>query len=98
MLGVSALFYGLAMVNDLRLTHAVSEAVHLAEDDAAAMVATGDGSMTCYWSGTGPGGCFDDGLDSLDRVQVMGEGKTWSPPLLDPVTPRAQAVGVTPPP
>lgn len=96
MLGVSGLFYGLAMVSDLRITHAVSQGVQLEEADAGALVLMAGGTLECYWQGTGPGGCFDDGLDGLERRQAVAVGETYHPPLFDPVTPRAEAVGVVP--
>src|SRR5690606_14722780 len=94
MLGVAGLFYGLAMVSDLRITHAVGQAVYLDEVDAGTLITMAGGSMECWWYGDGPGGCFEDGLDHQYRVQVVATGTTYRPPLFDPVTPRAEAVAI----
>lgn len=94
MLGLSGLYYGLAMVDDLRLTHAVSQAVYLDQADAGTLIDLAGGTMACYWYGTGPGNCFSDGLDHQTRVQIVAHGSTWNPPLFDPITPRAEAVAV----
>lgn len=93
------LILGLATVADVRLEQAVGEAARGAaagvveEDAAGELVAGGGGTMTCFWSGSGPGGCWDDGLD-VDRVQVVGTGPTFQIPFGGTVTPSARAVGV----
>lgn len=94
MLGVSGLFFALAMADEIRLQHAVSEAVYLLEDEAGYLIESAGGEMECFWKGTGPGGCFDDGIDHLTRVQVVAVGRTWHPPMFGSVTPRAEATAV----
>lgn len=86
---------GLAMVADVRLSHAAAQAAEgaaagiLEEDDAAALVESAGGAMSCFWTGTGAGGCYDDGLD-VDRHQVVAETVVVVP-FIGEVRPTARA-------
>lgn len=96
MLGVSGLFYGLGVLESIRLEHAATEAVHVHEDTAATLVEQAGGTLVCFWAGDGEGGCFPDELEGLDRVQVVAESvKTYQPPLGARIVPTARAVAVT---
>lgn len=96
LLSVTGLFYGLGVLDSIRLERAATEAVHASHEDTAGdLIAQAGGSMACYWAGDGPGGCFPDDLDGLPRVQVVAEGnKTYQPPLGSKITPTAHAVAL----
>jgi hypothetical protein len=73
---VSAMMFGLALTDDIRLERAASDAARLPEDEARQVVSSVDGRIVCWWQGTDEGGCFDDGL-TMARTQIIAEGRTW---------------------
>jgi hypothetical protein len=81
---VSSLIFGLAVTDDIRLERAAADAARLPESEARQVVESVGGTLVCY---SESGECFDDGL-TIDRVQVVAEGRTWSYPT-GTITPTA---------
>jgi hypothetical protein len=79
MLLISAMMFGLASVDDIRLERATSDAARLSETEARQVVSSVHGTIVCWWQGIDQGGCFDDGL-VIARTQVIAEGSTWEYP------------------
>ena len=76
---IGALILGFATVEDIRLERATSDAALLTESEAQQVLQSIDGRVLCWWSGSGSGECFDDGL-TLERTQIVSEGRTWTHP------------------
>lgn len=95
LLVVGGLIYGAAMVTDLRLEYAAITAATMHEDDAAAVVETAGGTLTCYAAGEGPLDCIDDGATGY-RVQVVVTGPTFTLPAYGSVETGARTVGTGP--
>lgn len=96
LLSITGLFYGLGVLDSMRLERAATEAVHAPQDTATHLVAQAGGVLVCYWAGDGEGGCFPDDLDGLPRIQVVAEGvKSYQPPLGSRITPTASAVALS---
>jgi hypothetical protein len=75
---------GVAVIDDIRLERAASDAARLEEPQARQLIRSVGGTLVCY-SETGE--CYDDGL-TMERIQVVAEGRTWVYPT-GSVTPMA---------
>jgi hypothetical protein len=92
---IGGLILGLATIDDMRLERATADAAapNISEVQARRLVRQVGGTVTCWWRGTGPGGCFRDGLviQQLERTQIVSQGRQWCYPT-GCVTPSARAV------